>query len=127
MVDPDGNAAWALGAVYFIPGVGQVALGVTAAIAIGIAIGATIHYAKKRAKGKSRTAVRQKGNPPLKRGRTISSKKAIERLRKGKDVISSSKKRAKKLMKKASYGGKKVIHNPPPIDPKVQTSFSSQI
>ena len=47
------NGAWALGAVYFFPGVGQVALGVTAAIAIGIAIGATIHYVKKKTKSSS--------------------------------------------------------------------------
>ena len=45
----------ALGAVYFIPGVGQVALGITIAIAIGIAIGAATYYAKKKIKSKAKT------------------------------------------------------------------------
>ncbi|WP_293017178.1 DNRLRE domain-containing protein [Paenibacillus sp.] len=37
-VDPNGDFAWALG-VYAIPGVGEVALGVTAAVGLGIAAG----------------------------------------------------------------------------------------
>jgi RHS repeat-associated protein len=49
----------------------------------------------------------------LKTGRKISDKQAINRLKKGKDVFSTSKKKAKKLMKKASYGNKKVIHDTP--------------
>lgn len=60
------NGAWALGAVYFFPGVGQVALGVTAAIAIGIAIGATIHYVKKKTKSSSKSKKKKKKVQPKK-------------------------------------------------------------
>ncbi|GIP62474.1 hypothetical protein J32TS6_10290 [Virgibacillus pantothenticus] len=56
------------------------------------------------------TATRVTGG--LKKGRKITTKQAIKRLKRGADVYSTSKKRAKKLQKK-TYGNKKAIHDKP--------------
>ncbi|MCP1124264.1 hypothetical protein NKR74_13245 [Bacillus sp. 3103sda1] len=106
-IDPDGQFAMAAAApLYFIPGVGQIALFATV-VGMGVAVG---YYYSKKYKKQSHTATRVKGG--LKKGRGITQKQAINRLKKGLDVISNSRKQAKRLQKK-TLGGKKAIKDPP--------------
>ena len=61
---------------------------------------------------KGGSVVTRTGKSGLKLGKKLTDKQAIARLRRGQDVMSNSRQKAKQLMKRASGNGKVIKDNP---------------